>query len=69
MKDKITPILFILMILTIIVIAAYIVPLGVVWSLNTLFDTGITLTWSTWFAIMFLIVVFGPKTVNINKRG
>lgn len=36
------------------------IPLGVIWSLNTLFGLGIAYTFKTWFAALF-ISSFGSR--------
>lgn len=37
-----------------LLLAAAIVPLLLIWSLNTLFQSGIEYTFATWFASMFI---------------
>jgi len=44
----------ILALVAVLLLAAAIVPLLLIWSLNTLFQTGIEYTFATWLAAMFI---------------
>ena len=49
---------------------AFAVPLGFIWSLNTLFSFDISYTWQTWLASLMILAFFGPKgnfSNNSNK--
>lgn len=43
------------------------VPLGYIWSLNTLFAMGIEFTWTNWLAMFVLNVLVGG-TVGASSR-
>ena len=42
-------------------------PIVVIWSLNTLFATGIVLSWKTWFAALVLMVLFGASANKVSS--
>jgi hypothetical protein len=42
-------------------------PLAVIWSLNTLFATGIAYTFTNWCAMVILSAAFGKAHINVKK--
>jgi hypothetical protein len=46
------------LVVTAIFFGLYIIPLGILWSIRTLFDYHIPYNLTTWFAIVFLVAVF-----------
>jgi hypothetical protein len=60
MKDSVTTAL-----LAIVAILAIIWwPIAVIWSVNTLFDTGIPVNIKTWFAVVLLLTVLKVSFSN-----
>jgi hypothetical protein len=55
-------------ILVLIAVSVIVTPLAVIWSVNTLFGTGIAYTMWTWLATVVLIFVFSPRVMVIHKR-
>ena len=49
-----------------ILILIFIGPYLVIWSLNTLFHTGIEVTWQTWLATAILLSIF-QNAVKVKK--
>ena len=47
-----------------------VIPFGIIWSLNTLFHSGIPYTWQTWLATTILSsIVYGSSAAsNYSKR-
>jgi len=43
-------------------------PLAVIWSLNTLFDTGIPYSLRTWAATVALVTIIRVSTLSPEKR-
>jgi hypothetical protein len=43
-------------------------PLAVIWSLNTLFDTGIPYSLRTWAATVVLVTIVRVSTLSPEKR-
>jgi hypothetical protein len=43
-------------------------PLAVIWSLNTLFDTGIPYSIKTWAAVAVLTTIVKLVTISSEKR-
>jgi hypothetical protein len=43
-------------------------PLAVIWSLNTLFDTGIPYSLKTWAAVAVLATILRLATLSPEKR-
>lgn len=50
---------FVLMIVLLALAAIVLSPLGLIWSLNTLFSLAITYTLKNWFAALVLMVCMG----------
>lgn len=50
-----------------LIIAIFLMPLAVVWSLNTLFSLNIAYSWQTWLAIIIIGVYF-KQTVLYDKN-
>ena len=49
-----------LLILTaLIVVLVYYIPILLIWSINTLFETNILYTWTNWFASLILLMLVG----------
>ena len=44
-------------VLVVLIVALW--PLLFIWSINTLFGTGIAYTWATWFAAIVLAIMLG----------
>ena len=53
--------LLILFLVIAIIFAIFIMPLALIWSINTLFNLKIAYTFLNWVASFFLIAVFAPK--------
>jgi len=53
-------IFWILVILTVVAL----MPLALIWSVNTLFNTGIEYTFFTWLAALLLAGLFGKTSVT-----
>ena len=47
------------------IVLAIVGPFVTIWSLNTLFNTGIDYSLKTWFAVVFLSMVYNAK--NLTK--
>ena len=48
---------------------AYYIPYGLIWSLNTLFHTGIEPTSEAWWAALFLMLVLGGPGAFGSRRS
>ncbi len=57
--------LFLLVLVVVLVIIA--TPMLTIWSVNTLFDTGIETTIKTWFAALLLASVFSGPALFSKK--
>jgi hypothetical protein len=42
-------------------------PLAIIWSINTLFNLGIAYTFWTWLAVVVLTSAFGKTSVSIKR--
>lgn len=62
-----TPLGIVLLAFVIVFGIAFVVPLGFIWSLNTLFSFDISYTWQTWLAAFMILAFFGPKGNLSNK--
>lgn len=49
-----------------VIFLVLIMPFGVIWSLNNLFELGIGYTWRTWLAVVFLNLYY---LVKIPKKS
>lgn len=63
MNKYLTPVTIIVIALIVIVFA----PFVVIWSINTLFTTGIEYSFWTWLATLVVTSVFGNSMVSIKK--
>jgi len=56
--------------LTLVLAVLFFFPLATIWSLNTLFETGIAYTFKTWLAAVFLqMVTFGGVSSTIRQTS
>lgn len=59
----------ILLILLLLVVGLVLVPLGAIWSINTLFEAGIAFGFWEWLAMLFFVVVFGAGSRSGNNKN
>jgi hypothetical protein len=62
------PVILILILLALF-IGIVLVPLGAIWSLNTLFGVGIAFGFWEWLAMLFFVVVFGAGSRSGNNKN
>lgn len=67
-RDVLKGTVFLTVIALIIAALIIFVPLGFIWSLNTLFQLGIAYTLKTWAAALILIMLFSVKSYNERKK-
>ena len=63
-----TKLIFAVVIFSIGVLLLAIMPLALVASLNVLFSLGISYSFSTWLAALFILLVFAPSKTNSLKQ-
>ena len=52
----------------VVIVSVAVTPILFIWSLNTLFNLGITYGVKTWLASFFLVLVITAKSPRVRKK-